>query len=387
LAATAIGPSLITAHMAMVTPAPFATPKVGPQNNSPLAADGTDFPCKAGPSDTYVPGTTPNNFPLGSEQPLVFVGSAVHGGGSCQISITYDNPPTAKSVWKVVTSIEGGCPARGEVGNLNIAGGASAPDPYTYNFTIPDNIPTGKATLAWTWFGKLGGRPEMYMNCAPVTLTAPGEASANGSSLTPRDDSGPMAVFESLPDMFVANIGNGCKSPESADTLFPNPGANLQQLNGDTTKFSTPIGTGCQQPTGSPPESPSSNNASSSAAITTSNSQSTSPSSSSTNAAAHSTPTALTPTLAPLPSPSLSPAAPPPALSLIVGAASTASSTDDSDTSSSTDSSITGAELMGACSDEGVYNCIDGDSYQTCSSGTWSIALYMDEGESCKVGQ
>jgi len=32
----------------------------------------------------------------------------------------------------------------------------------TYSFTIPTSLPTGTATIAWTWFNKVGNR-EMYM--------------------------------------------------------------------------------------------------------------------------------------------------------------------------------------------------------------------------------
>lgn len=57
-------------------------------------------------------------MPLGSTQQLAFIGSAVHGGGSCQVSITYDQNPTASSTFKVIHSIEGGCPAKNETGNF-----------------------------------------------------------------------------------------------------------------------------------------------------------------------------------------------------------------------------------------------------------------------------
>ena len=64
-------------------------------------------------------------------------GSATHGGGSCQFSLSYDGGNT----WAVIHSIIGGCP-------LNSA----------YTFSVPTNIPSGNALFAWTWFNKVGNR-------------------------------------------------------------------------------------------------------------------------------------------------------------------------------------------------------------------------------------
>merc|ERR1712000_769236 len=106
--------SAATAHMLMSNPVPYGNP-----NNSPLDASGADFPCK---------------------------GAVPDGGGSCQVSVTTDLNPTRDSVWKVIKSIEGGCPARGEVGN--IGNDANAADPYEYDFTIPEEMPEGEYVLA-----------------------------------------------------------------------------------------------------------------------------------------------------------------------------------------------------------------------------------------------
>jgi hypothetical protein len=49
----------------------------------------------------------------------------------------------------------------------------------------------------------------MYMNCAPIEVTG---------------GSDNKDYYESLPDMFRANIGNGCATVENGDPIMPDPG-------------------------------------------------------------------------------------------------------------------------------------------------------------------
>ncbi|KAJ9667553.1 hypothetical protein H2201_002422 [Coniosporium apollinis] len=181
-------------HMIMNTPEPYGLATL---NNSPLDPSGSDFPCKQR-SGVYAVSKM-NIMAAGSSQILSFTGSASHGGGSCQLSLSKDKEPTKNSKFKVIKSYIGGCPGAGP-GN---SGGEN------HSFQIPADFPNGEYALAWTWFNKIGNR-EMYMNCAPVTITGGGN-----------DDS----IFEALPDMFVANLGiTTCKSAETIDVVFPDPG-------------------------------------------------------------------------------------------------------------------------------------------------------------------
>ncbi|POS71156.1 hypothetical protein DHEL01_v210455 [Diaporthe helianthi] len=188
------------AHIVITTPQPFTG-----SINSPIGSG--MFPCQKKTDGPL------NTLELGSTQDLAFMGSTVHAGGSCQISLTYDSPPTESSAWKVITSFEGGCPARGQTGNLTPES-ADLPVPDKYNYTVPADIPSGKATLAWTWMNKSGGVREFYMNCASVELTGSG---------------GDASAFESLPDMAVANVPdvNSCTTTEGSDYTFENPGATV----------------------------------------------------------------------------------------------------------------------------------------------------------------
>ncbi|EGS21088.1 uncharacterized protein CTHT_0029290 [Thermochaetoides thermophila DSM 1495] len=161
----------------------------------------------------------------GTPQILAFTGTAVHGGGSCQVSITYDNPPTATSKFKVIHSIQGGCPARNAAGNLGNDPNAINPDEY--EFKIPTDLPSGNATLAWTWLNKIGLR-EFYMQCASIEIEGEG---------------GSQAAFDALPDMFIANIpqGEGCKTEERKDILYPDPGNSVEKVEGPDKDFAPPI--------------------------------------------------------------------------------------------------------------------------------------------------
>ncbi|CAN9293805.1 unnamed protein product [Alternaria alternata] len=206
------------AHIIMEQPVPYSVDKIdnGPINKS-------QFPCKSNLGFTV---SEMNKMAVGEQQTIKFKGTAVHGGGSCQLSVTMDTEPTENSKFKVIKSIEGGCPG--------VDGTTSE-----YNYELPASIPNGKATFAWTWFSKMSGAPELYMNCAPIEVTG-------GAS----DES----AFNELPDMFVANIGEGCTSPQNFATKFPNPGATVEK--GATNDLEDPTGT-CGA-TGSTPAEPSS---------------------------------------------------------------------------------------------------------------------------------
>ncbi|GAP92305.1 putative chitin- domain 3 protein [Rosellinia necatrix] len=45
------------------------------------------------------------------------------------------------------------------------------------------------------------------------------------------------------------------------------------------------------------------------------------------------------------------------------------------------------APLTGSCKNEGIFNCIDGKSYQQCASGHWSAVMRMAPTTSCALGQ
>ncbi|CAG8952903.1 hypothetical protein HYFRA_00007617 [Hymenoscyphus fraxineus] len=365
--------AVANAHMIMNTPPPF---KQG-LNNSPL--DKTNFPCKQQAGATYsMEGNTRTNMAIGSTQPLKFTGSAVHGGGSCQISLTYDKIPTAKSVFKVIYSIEGGCPAAGASGNLG--DNADQPSPTEYTFPIPD-IPTGDAILAWTWFNKVGNR-EMYMNCAPVTIGAGSvkrDDQGNATMLMERDQS----TYDALPDMFTANVIGlfPNETHEGDDIAFPNPGKAVTKMGVGEPK--TP---GAAEPTGgSSPTKPSSSDAKPTSTPTPTTGSPKSPGlpggvfATVPNPAATKAPAAPAAPPAQPPSPNASTPASP--------SASPSPSKSAPSAPASTGSTGSGSALSGKCASEGQWNCVGGTSFQQCASGSWSPVQPMAGGMQCESGQ
>ncbi|QGI63133.1 hypothetical protein CEK27_007104 [Fusarium fujikuroi] len=370
--------SFASAHMLMANPKPYGTP-----DNSPLNADGSNFPCKGIVND----GSSASNvYKQGSKQQLSFTGQAVHGGGSCQISLTTDKNPTKNSVWKVIKSIEGGCPAQGQEGNMG--GNPDAPDPYKYDFTIPKELAAGDYTLAWTWFNKVGNR-EMYMNCAAVTIEGSG---------------GSKDHLNTLPDMFVANVGNQCETPSAKDLVFPNPGNDVDKFNGATEAWGAPDGTGCKTEAGSAPtggngtsaptggnDTPEPTSNSGSEPTQSAQPQPTQPAASPSSGSGSGSGGAseipggafitVSQPAASQPSATEAPAAPE---NPKEGSGSgSGEGSQDGDSGSGSGGFAAGT----ACTNEGEWNCIGGSTFQRCASGAWTTAQQLSSGVTCTPGQ
>ncbi|KAH6892326.1 chitin-binding, domain 3 [Thelonectria olida] len=349
--------SAASAHMLMANPVPYGLSTL---SNGPLEADGSNYPCKMRTGAFEAEGAS-NVYAQGSKQQLSFKGTAVHGGGSCQISITTDLEPTKDSKFKVIKSIEGGCPARDQAGNMG--DDANADDPYTYDYTIPKDLAAGNYTIAWTWFNKVGNR-EMYMNCAPLTVTGSG---------------GSESALDALPDIFVANIGDDCGTQDSTDVQFPNPGDDVDKFNGSTDDFATPTGPACAAATGGGSGGASTTQA---AAPTTT----AAPGTTSKGGAATSVPGGVFITVSDTPATTEAPAATSaaPVVSTPVASDPPAATTS---TPSSGSGDGSGFSAGDACSTEGEWNCIGGTSFQRCASGAWTEPQELSSGVSCTPGQ
>ncbi|KAF4777605.1 endoglucanase [Colletotrichum scovillei] len=202
--------STTSGHVVLENPKPFKFVADGPTN--PISSTGDDFPCKIPSGASYIIDGAPT------------------------FALSADANPTKDSKWMVIHSIEGGCPARNQKGNLE------GPNEDKYPFKIPSSIAPGDYVFAWIWLARVGGQPEYYMNCAPITVTG----GAGGADST-KKKRGPLAdrrmslaKREEFPELFMANIGEvagGCTTGEALNAqvpiAFPNRGLYFDRPEGD----------------------------------------------------------------------------------------------------------------------------------------------------------
>ena len=212
------------AHMFMSDPPPLRAannPNAGGDVDYELKSpiELAQFPCRG---DLGLVGTEAGapvaDYKAGQSYSATIEGGAAHNGGSCQFSLSYDKGKT----FKVIQSIIGDCP---------VSGGSS------FDFTIPADAPSSdSAIFSWSWNNKVGNR-EFYQNCAVVSISG-GSGGGSGGGKTRRQGS---ASFNDLPDMFVANIIDGCSVAEGTDVLYPDPGPNVVK----NTEGTPPEGSNC----------------------------------------------------------------------------------------------------------------------------------------------
>ncbi|KAK7431297.1 hypothetical protein QQZ08_002068 [Neonectria magnoliae] len=333
---------LAQSHMEMTYPAPFKS-KYNPYSGwdidysmtSPLAGDGSNFPCKGYQSLLGTAAGAPTvTWQAGQQYNMSIAGGADHGGGSCQASLSFDKGNT----WTVIQSYIGNCP---------IAPSSS------FKFTLPVDTPAGVALFAWTWFNRIGNR-EMYMNCAAITVK-PGSGT-------------PSTLLSKRPAMFVANVGNGCKTTEMIDLMLPNPGPNVDLTSSNT---GPPVGQCAAGP---------------GAQITTTNKA----------AISTTTTTVLSTTIAPIKTTIKAPVKNTSKSGgvFVTVPVSTTQTILSFTTRKTTAQPIptggaTGIITPGTpCKPEGYWNCNnEGKAFQRCASGVWSVAMSVAPGTKCNPGQ
>lgn len=217
----------VGAHMILANPKPFSADTL---TNSPLSSSGSNYPCQVSGSASsfYSTDGISNTVTAGETISMSFKGSAVHGGGSCQVALSTDTQPSQSTRWSVILSIEGGCPTKD---------GTSA---STYDVKIPSNIPAGAYSYAWTWTSKESGTQEYYMNCAPLTVKS-SSSKRRISMLAERD-----SVMGSFPPLAVYNMAelNSCKSELSSSPIYPYPGSSVERF-GQSPAYANISGTDC----------------------------------------------------------------------------------------------------------------------------------------------
>ncbi|KAI1091505.1 hypothetical protein F5B19DRAFT_264321 [Rostrohypoxylon terebratum] len=414
IAALAAGTA--TAHMNMKDPPPLAykgnpnskDPNIDYSITSPLTA--AQYPCKGylkllgtpegAPVKTYTPG---------GQYSMSVEGGAAHNGGSCQLSLSYDKGAS----FTVIKSFIGNCPTS--------SGG-------TFNFNIPSDAPTGdEVVFAWTWVNHTGNR-EFYMSCAVVSI----KGGASKRDEVPAIDARATTAFSSRPKVFVANLGGQYCTKEGVDTVYPEPGPDVENTStspgpailcssGADVPSGSTGGSGSGSGSSAPASSAATSAAATSAAATSAAATSAAASSPASSAAGGGvqvsasisggvfvtvppSSTAAVATSAPAtsaPAPSTFSTATKASSSIGAGTgASTSAAAGGSTGGSATTSAkapvgtgsagnaggATGTQ-SGACTNEGAWSCApDGSSFQRCASGLWSAAIPMAQGTKCSPG-
>lgn len=363
---------MCSAHMILANPKPYGDP-----DNSPLTS--SNYPCQiSGDASTfYSTDGLSNTVAAGESLTMSFTGSAVHGGGSCQVALTTDMQPSKSTRWSVILSIEGGCPTKD---------GTTA---STYDVKIPSDIAAGTYSYAWTWTSKLSGTQEYYMNCAPLTVTS-GSSKRSADDISPRSDS-----LDSYPPLAVYNLAelNSCKSELSSSPLYPYPGSTVEHLAEGEPAYANITGTDCFA-SGVTYDGSSSGSTSSTTGNSDSGSDSSSSGSETTSQAAEATTAATTAGAAATSSASgfltsvvaatssAAAAATTQAATSAAAAAPTAAASGSSSSSSSSSGSSSGS-----CT-AGDYQCLSGGkTYKMCvAGGTWSTTMSVADGTACTPG-
>lgn len=190
--------SLAQAHLKISSPVPYneATLDNSPLVNTKPGSSGSNYPCKVTAGGSYTI-TTENEMNVGEDQTLSFIGSASHGGGTCQLALTTSREPGPTDEWKVFQIYEGGCPING-AGNDGTS---------NFTYSIPNSIKNGQYSFSWVWYNRIGNR-EIYMNCAPITV--------KGSSASD------MSGYNALPNAYVINLPTSeCSTVEGTNQEIP----------------------------------------------------------------------------------------------------------------------------------------------------------------------
>lgn len=364
-------------HVQMVTPQPYIFDEYGPTN--PLNPDGSDYPCKVPQGGRFQlsAGGTPTVMVAGEPQVASFAGTAVHGGGSCQFALAEGLAPTRGSAWKVIHSVEGGCPKANVEGNLEAG---QAPDNYT--FTVPDGFAPGVYTFAWTWVNRIAGAPEFYMNCAPVTV----KAAAGGGGGSERE-----GREGSYPDLFLANIGdasNGCTTSEALQQqvaiAYPYPGDSVSRPDGADNLFRQPCDGNPRNANGSAVTGSGSGGESTSSSLVEPISHTAGGTSTSTGIASISVAqtTLSTSTGSPLPS-TLDTSTSLPTSAASYSSQSSGPPTLATSTASAAGPSDTPATSSGTCTD-GHLMCVGETQFRTCTDGEWTAPQELASNARCK---
>ncbi|RUP44278.1 hypothetical protein BC936DRAFT_149687 [Jimgerdemannia flammicorona] len=122
---------------------------------TPLTFQGKfTYPCRG-----FAPGPALKTWTAGRPVSVEMIPSANHGGGHCELAISYDNVNFAV-IYQSFDTCHSHC----------VQGDRAA---CTLNFTLPVTLPPSpSAVLAWSWIAHTGNR-EYFHGCSDIQIVAP----------------------------------------------------------------------------------------------------------------------------------------------------------------------------------------------------------------------
>ncbi|ORX69883.1 hypothetical protein DL89DRAFT_267112 [Linderina pennispora] len=210
----------VAAHASMISPCVRYTPFCDHCPPVP-AGQSLDYNINApiGSPDSSQPlckNTTPYDTPVATwtaGQPVTVhfrPHAAVHSGGHCEFSVSYDNGKTFAVIHQELRYCFVGSKPTGQVNDASV---------LSYTFTLPSNLPSSdRVVFSWSWVNASGNR-ELYHNCADIAIKGGSSNAYTAKQMTIANYPG----FPTIPE-FNGNYETGLELYNNAPNVTVGPG-------------------------------------------------------------------------------------------------------------------------------------------------------------------
>ncbi|KAJ1948384.1 hypothetical protein FBU59_001622, partial [Linderina macrospora] len=212
--------ALVAAHASMISPCVRYTPfcdhcppvpagqSLDYSINSPIGSPDSSQPlCKY---------TTPYDTPVATwtaGQPVTVrfrPHAAIHSGGHCEFSVSYDNGKTFAVVHQELRYCFVGSKPNGQVNDASV---------LDYAFTLPADLPSSdRVVFSWSWINASGNR-ELYHNCADIAIKGGSSSVYTAKQMTIANYPG----YPTIPE-FHGNYETGLDLYNRAPNITVGPG-------------------------------------------------------------------------------------------------------------------------------------------------------------------
>ncbi|KAI8318883.1 hypothetical protein GQ54DRAFT_306709 [Martensiomyces pterosporus] len=168
--------------------------------------------------------------------------AAIHSGGNCEFSISYDNGKTFAVVHQELRYCFLGAKPASLTNTATV---------LSYTFNLPADLPSSdKAVFAWSWVNASGNR-EFYMNCADVAIKGGTSTSYTGKEMTVANYPG----YPTIPE-FNGNYDTGMEYYTGAKNITVSPGGGSSPYPGGPAPAPAPAPGGPSPAPGGPSPAP-----------------------------------------------------------------------------------------------------------------------------------